>query len=332
MKNPPKVSVVVPAYNIGTFIRESIDSALRQTITDLEVIVVDDGSTDDTSDRLADMHDPRLRVLRQENAGSGSARNKGMAQARAPYIAFLDGDDIWEDTKLEQHLAYMEAHPECDLSYSLSMLIDEAGADIQIQIQPPTQTISVESLLLQNQVGNGSAVLIRTEALGKAGNFNVRLPSIMDLDMWLRIALLRPGNICCIPEILTRYRRRAGQTTSDWRRMHAGWKMVFQQVQRSSPGSVQAVKRQALSNWHRYFSRVAYESGAYRDGAMLSRKSFCYAPLHWMCTRSSWLVAGACLTALILPRRAHLALDRLAKRCARRLAWRRFTNRVLAPD
>lgn len=107
-----RVSVIIPAYNCEAYAGEAVGSALAQTYRDVEVIVVDDGSTDDTPDVLAAISDPRLHVIRQPNRGISAARNAGLDAATGAYIAFLDADDRWLPTKLERQLRLMEAEPD----------------------------------------------------------------------------------------------------------------------------------------------------------------------------------------------------------------------------
>ncbi|HUO36169.1 MAG TPA: glycosyltransferase family A protein, partial [Candidatus Acidoferrum sp.] len=115
----PKVSVVIPTYNRAKKVRGAIDSALGQTISDLEVIVVDDGSSDNTAKVLQEAYGTRIRYFAQQNQGASAARNKGMAEARGEWIAFLDSDDFWEKEKLEWQLKTVEQFaPDCGVCYT----------------------------------------------------------------------------------------------------------------------------------------------------------------------------------------------------------------------
>ena len=114
----PLVSVIVPTYNYGRYIAEALASILAQTVSDLEVIVVDDGSTDDTQEVLRRVTDPRVRVVQQEHAGTAAARNRGQAKARGQFIAWLDADDLWRPTFLERQLAVLEAEPEVGFCFA----------------------------------------------------------------------------------------------------------------------------------------------------------------------------------------------------------------------
>jgi glycosyltransferase involved in cell wall biosynthesis len=109
----PLVSVVIPTYNAPAYLKEALATVFAQTLDDLEVIVVNDGSTDDTAEHLARVQDPRLRVVTQENRGIGPARNRGIEEARGVYVAFLDHDDLWLPDKLRSQVEFMMGRPEC---------------------------------------------------------------------------------------------------------------------------------------------------------------------------------------------------------------------------
>ncbi len=117
----PRVSIIIPTYNYGRYLPDAINSILAQTFRDFEVIVVDDGSTDDTPAILAAQTDPRVRPVRKENGGTSSARNHGRTLARGEFLTFLDADDLWRPTFLERHLEVLDAEPE--LAYSFANFI-----------------------------------------------------------------------------------------------------------------------------------------------------------------------------------------------------------------
>jgi glycosyltransferase involved in cell wall biosynthesis len=110
-ENSIRTSVIIPTYNYGRFLREAVESVQAQTVQDFEILVVDDGSTDDTPQVLAALSDPRLRVFRIPNSGVSAARNRGLAEARGEFVAFLDADDRWRPSKLERQLALLESEP-----------------------------------------------------------------------------------------------------------------------------------------------------------------------------------------------------------------------------
>ena len=159
------ISVIVPAYNVAEFLRESVDSALAQTFRDIEVIVVDDGSTDSSADTLRDLDDPRLRVIRQDHQGSAAARNSGLRLASGELMAFLDADDRWAPRNLERQAAFLRDHPEVDITFGHSLLIDEEGRSLGFKSSSCAGIIELSQLLRTNEIGNGSCLLLRREAL-----------------------------------------------------------------------------------------------------------------------------------------------------------------------
>lgn len=167
---PSSVSVVMPAYNAGAFIDASIASALSQTgVKDLEMIVVNDGSTDDTAARLGAWKDSRLTVLTQERKGLAGALNTGICAARGTYIAFLDADDIWLPGKLARHLRFHEEHPETDVSFCWVRAIDTAGKPLGIPCPRWQGTVSLPQLLADYMFRTMSAVVMRRDAAQQAG-------------------------------------------------------------------------------------------------------------------------------------------------------------------
>jgi len=305
---PPSVTVVVPAYNVASYIREAVESALAQTVSNIEVLVIDDGSTDGTADRLEGFDDPRLMVLWQPNGGLASARNAGIRSASAEFLAFLDGDDLWLPDKLEHHLASFAVHPEADVTYSLSKTIDDNGREIGFIVPHRGGEISYRELLVENVLRNGSAAVLRTRVFEEAGWFDSDLVASTDLDMWLRIAALRPRNIVCIPRSLTLYRRHPAQTTSDWRRMRKAWIQVLEKSRERTPKVVRELESKASSDKHVYFAYIAYEREDYRGALGLLWDSLKMSPLEVLRRIRPWLLFLACISGFILPRAAHRRL------------------------
>jgi glycosyltransferase involved in cell wall biosynthesis len=186
------VSVVIPTYNYGHFVTRAVESALAQTHADREIIVVDDGSADDTRDRLAPFMG-RIRYIYQENRGLSAARNTGIRAARGALIAFLDSDDLWHPEKLAVQARYLARHPEVALLASDHLdlhaseadrvdwpRIDEAGAI-------EARAISFEDLVVSSRFGS-CGVVARRWCFDEVGLFDETLRSAEDVDMWIRIA------------------------------------------------------------------------------------------------------------------------------------------------
>ena len=188
----PRVSVVIPTYNRARTIGRAVDSALAQTYADLEVIVVDDGSTDDTQQVLARYGDA-IRVLYQENQERRVARNNGIRHACGEYIAFLDSDDLWLPNKLRRQVALLDRHPEVGLVYGQMFPIDPDGT---WHLRPtrctgwgqPGPAMIFEQLVMRNLIPTPT-VVARKACFDHVGGFDPSLTCSEDWDLWLRIAV-----------------------------------------------------------------------------------------------------------------------------------------------
>src|SRR3990172_7360951 len=182
----PKVSVIIPTYNREKYIVETLQSVFEQTFTDYEVIVIDDGSTDNTSVVLKPYLD-RIVYIRKPNGGQGSARNVGIKKAKGEYIAFLDSDDLWLPEKLEIQVRYLDGHPEAGLVFTDMVIFcqDESGMHQELkEIHYRGGDISFRTLLKWNFVPN-LTVMARQSCINTAGLFDESrdLIGIEDYDM-----------------------------------------------------------------------------------------------------------------------------------------------------
>ncbi|MGQ3412223.1 glycosyltransferase family 2 protein [Natrinema sp. LN54] len=222
-----RVSVIIPTYNRAATLSRAIDSALEQTIDDLEVVVVDDGSTDDTDSVLAAYDDPRVRpVVHATNRGANVARNTGLEHARGEYVAFLDSDDEWHPEKLERQFAALEGRSDdwvgvyCDSTYDLSgtggRLRSVAASVLARSDDEPTREGNEElvgEILADNvQPGAGSTLLVRTDVASAAGGFDEDLDRFQDPEFCLRV--LEHGKLAYVDEALVR-REETGYPSAD---------------------------------------------------------------------------------------------------------------------
>ncbi len=197
------VSVVIPAYNYGRYVVDAVESAFAQTHAPLEVIVVDDGSTDDTRERLRP-YASRIRLVHQENRGAAAALNRGIQLAQGEWIAWLSADDAFLPTKLEDQLAHAQRHPEDRLIYTDWCSVDAQGRVTQMYRLPSLPRRELVSFLFRYCAINGSTTLIRRECFQTHGLFAEDLRQAHDWDMWLRLARDYPfGHV---PKVLLRYR------------------------------------------------------------------------------------------------------------------------------
>jgi cellulose synthase/poly-beta-1,6-N-acetylglucosamine synthase-like glycosyltransferase len=321
----PDVSIVIPAYNVADYLVPAIGSALGQREAAIEVIVVDDGSTDRTPEVIASFFsDSRLRVIRQTNAGLSAARNTGIAAARGRYVGFLDGDDVWMPDKASRHAALLDANPQVDLTYSWWRLVDDDGqplrnCDCAIPAEDIRHGLTLEGLIIENFAGNGSTVVCRKDALVRTGGFDpVMRKSCEDMDAWLRVAALRPGNIALVPEVLTLYRHRQGQMTQDWRRMLEGWETAVGKAKLVAPERVAQVERWARARILRYLAYTSYELGDHVSARDLIVRAWREAPIPLLSDRQCWFVTLGSAAAALLPASLHQRIDARVKARLRR--------------
>ena len=183
----PLVSVVVPTYNYGRFLPEALESVLAQDYPRMEIVVVDDGSTDETRAIVAPFVDRGVIYVWQENKGRGQARNAGIAASTGPLLAFLDADDVWLPGKLSLQVDHLERTPELAMVSGAYFDCDEENRPRRLVQPPDVEGYMLERLLVKNIVGNPTKVLIRRRCLDAVGGFS-ELPVSQDWDTYLRIA------------------------------------------------------------------------------------------------------------------------------------------------
>lgn len=203
----PKVSVVIPTYNRADYIVQSINSVLNQTFTDFEIIVVDDGSTDNTEILIREQFKDKVIYLSKPNGGQGSARNLGVSAAKGEYIAFLDSDDLWLPEKLEIQTGFMDAHPEVDLSstWAMTFMEYETGEIEDLRLVKCSEAPTIRRLLTVNSVTSLTA-MIKKNCLESLGGFDEdqSMIGIEDYELWIRVA--SKYKIAHIPRVLAKYR------------------------------------------------------------------------------------------------------------------------------
>lgn len=203
----PAVSVVMPLYNTARHLPEALESVLKQTFVDFEIIAVDDGSTDDTLKVLKEYarQDTRITVISRPNTGIVGALNDGLAAARAPLIARMDGDDICLPERFAKQVEYLNAHPNCVLVGSQVLLIDPEGQPICEH----AQTRFTHAEIDRDHLNRGwpiihPAIMMRRDAVEKIGRYREEYKWLEDLDLFLRLAEV--GELANLPDVLLKYR------------------------------------------------------------------------------------------------------------------------------
>lgn len=212
----PLVSVIIPAYQIASYIAETLDSVFAQTVTDFEVIIVNDGSPDTKElERALAPYRDRIHYVRQENRGAGAARNRGVQDARGEFVAFLDGDDLWLADYLEKQLSFAREGG-YDLVYADALLFGESpvAGKTYMQTAPSEGPVTFVSLLRNDCNVITSGVVARRCALIEAGLFEESLRNAQDFEMWARMAK-RGARLAYQRKVLLRYRCREGSLSGD---------------------------------------------------------------------------------------------------------------------
>jgi len=225
----PRVSVIIPTFNCARFLDRAFRTVFAQTYKDYEIIVVDDGSTDETQHVIA-QYEAKVHYLYQLNRGPASARNLALSAASGEFVAYLDADDMWYPHKLERQVAFLDAHKECGLVHGDMTVIDAMDQPLYLRFNQETQREipsghCVMVLLRWNHVQTPT-VLERRDSIERAGKFDERLRIIEDGFHWILVAMAGIA-FGYIDEPLAFYRRRADSLSSNQRQMAEAYVLLF---------------------------------------------------------------------------------------------------------
>ncbi len=261
------VTVVIPAHNAAEFVGEAIDSVIGQEWENWELIVVDDGSSDQTAavvERYA-RKDDRIRLIRQPNAGVAAARNAGIAQARGAYIAPLDADDQWLAHKLSDQVQRMnDLGPGCGQVYGWWVVVDHDGREVYPAYRWTIEGHVLRKLLHVNFIGCASNSLMRREAIERVGDYDTHLRDLggqgcEDWDLSLRIA--EHYSVGLVPEQLVRYRASGGSMSGDTAQMWRSYNLVMQRLRERRPDLPGWLFRASRSSFRAYLAGVQLRKG-----------------------------------------------------------------------
>lgn len=265
------VSVVIPAYNAARYIERTLASVLCQTYQNLEIIVVDDGSQDETSTLVQAIaqQDWRVQLLQQSNQGVASARNAGINHARGRFIAPLDADDIWYPHNIEKQVKRLQiAGPNVGVCYAWSIDIDSKEQPIGNYRAAAIEGSVYRSLICHNFIGNASATVIRRSALSKVGCYDITLKhheaqGCEDWDLYLRLA--NKYQYCFVPDFLIGYRKAASSMSANNYRMSRSHKMMLQAVKKAHPEIPSFLYKLSKSSFYMYLARQSDLAQNYRE-------------------------------------------------------------------
>lgn len=254
----PLVSVIIPVYNGEKTIQATVESVLAQTLTDLEVIVVNSGSTDETQNILENLNDKRLRVIHYPQAIVSVNRNRGVTHANSDYLCFLDADDLWTEDKLACQYQALQNNPQAAVAYSWTTCIDESDRVLRQSCHVNYSGYILPQLLLNDFIGSGSNVMIRRDAFETVGGFDESLTNAEDADLWLRLAAKYEFAVVQKAQIL--YRISPQSKSSNIERMEKMSLRVIEKAFAAAPDSLQYLKPYRLSSLYQYLSYRALET------------------------------------------------------------------------
>jgi glycosyltransferase involved in cell wall biosynthesis len=323
MKSVPKVSVVVPMYNVEKYIEKCIDSILAQTFTNFEIICVDDGCKDNTVQKLKKYTDERIQIVHQANKGLAAARNTGINISKGDYVAFLDSDDYWHPRKLEVHVTHLHDNPDVGVSYSPSLFVDDNNCELGIGQFPKIYDITSRDILCRNPIGNGSAPVLRRATLDAVReldlmnhhfNFNYFDPKFRqseDLECWLRISLNTKWKFEGVEEPLTYYRVNTEGLSANVTAQLDTWQRV---MMKSRIGHEKFFKKWfslAEAYQERYLARRSVQSGEGLKALKMMHIAIAHDPRIIIQEPSRTLITYAACWVSLIPTRLFRGVQRV---------------------
>ena len=276
----PTVDIIIPAYNAARFLPAALESVISQTYTDWRIILVDDGSTDNTAAvahefqrRLQD----RMLVITQPNGGQNAARNTAVRNSTAEFLATLDADDIWLPSRLADSLKAFEGRPHVGLSYGLITWIDESGAPLEtFQGNPRDREGRIAPAIYMRTVELPCpTITFRRKCIEEVGLFDETMRGTEDRDMWFRIALRH--EVAFIPKVIAYYRVSANSMSSDLNRMFTGQRQ-FIDKHYGAPGCGLIARRIALSRVYKQRAETLFGRRSRRAALLSALRAFAIWP------------------------------------------------------
>lgn len=256
----PMVSVIIPAYNAADFLPDAIASVKQQTFSDWELLIINDGSTDDTVEIVREYQkgNDQIHLINQPNQGVSTARNRGVEASQGQIIAFLDADDQWCSDKLDQHLKHLQSNPHVGVSFAQVEILHQTGESTgQISSSRLTH-LQPEYFLSENPTSTTSNWVIRKEVFIQVGGFCPEMSYSEDLEWLIRVRCTTDWQIAGINQVLTRYRTSSGGLSSQLYRMEAGWNQLVDRARIYAPQLVERHFALAQALHLRYLARRAF--------------------------------------------------------------------------
>ncbi|MGM3306829.1 glycosyltransferase [Anabaena sp. WFMT] len=298
------ISVVIPVYNGEKTIQETIQSILKQTFTDFEIIVINDGSQDTTVDIVNQIKDIRIKIFSYPNAGLASSRNRGLKIANRKYISFMDADDIWTPDKLEAQLNALINNPTAAVAYSWTDYIDESSQFLRSGLYITVNGYALPKLLFTNFLENGSNGLFLTQSLRDLGGFDESLERSADWDMYLRLAADYP--FVCVPAPQILYRVSNSSMSTNINKMEKAGLKIINKAFCQAPQGLQSLKNQSLANLYMFLTLKSLEGYPKPQKSLVALnllgKSFKYQPsIAWNRRKITLIAILKSILGIVLP-------------------------------
>lgn len=335
----PLVTVVMPVYNVAAYIEQSLSSVIAQTYKNIEILIVDDESPDNSVAIIErEFSDQRIHIIRQKNRGLAGARNTGIRHAKGQFIAFLDSDDFWQADKIEKHIARMLANTNCGVSFCSSLFVDEAGVSLnRLQAPKKKQNYQPKDIFCRNPIGNGSVPVIRKSILDQicffdkdktetvavkedstdkeqsvesrpyGQYFNEALRQSEDVDCWTRIAILTGTEFEYIDEPLTNYRLNNSGLSANVEKQFETWMSLLDNLYQYAPDFAKKYGATAKAFQYRYLARRSVFQGQSFNGFKFMLLAYKTKPLALFSEPRKTLETTVLSAALcLLPRKLQL--------------------------
>jgi teichuronic acid biosynthesis glycosyltransferase TuaG len=268
------VSVIIPNYNYAHYLREAIDSVLAQTYSNIEIIVVDDGSTDGSREVLSSYGD-KIKTVFQQNQGVAAARNSGVKAGSGEYVAFLDADDAWMPEKVEKQVRLFEANNALGLVHVGVIEVDENGKTLLERLEGLEGDAANQLLMLKREsiLGGGSGLMVPQRVFEETGGFDLRLSTSADWDLFYQIS--SRYQVGFVPELLLKYRMHTSNMHSNVRVMEQDMTTAFDKIFR---GASTPLSRDSYGGLYKTLAGSYFRAGDYGSFVRSAVKSIGYHP------------------------------------------------------
>ena len=266
----PQITVAIPVYNGATTICATLKSILQQSFQDFEIVVIDDGSTDNTANDVRQIKDHRIRLIQYSNQGLAASRNRGIDQSQCDLISFIDADDLWTPDKLTDQLTALQAAPTAAVAYSWTDCIDQCDRFCRRGSHISAHGNVYNKLLMGNFLDSGSNALFRKSVFATVGPFDESLTAAEDWDMFLRVAV--EYTFVVVPKVQILYRLSPQSMSANLKRQERESTKVLTQAFTKNPQLSWQQKRKSLAQMYRYLTFKALESCSTRQQAWTAGK------------------------------------------------------------